>query len=244
MESGLATSRRGTLVQSATQFQNSLSGLDRVLDILAESREMSASPSSIKADRRLIKGDVTFEHVTFSYPGAETPALNDITLKVSAGQTVALVGPSGVGKTTLSNLVARFYDPTSGRITLDGRDLRDYDVESFRSLLGIVEQDVFLFDGTIFDNIAYSRRDATPADVRAAGRNCVCNALLVNVDLAQVRPGRGQELPLVTCGDDVREISRFAKASAKSYSASDVIDRLMSLEAGCRGACKPANVHR
>ncbi|MBL9161306.1 MAG: ABC transporter ATP-binding protein [Planctomycetaceae bacterium] len=157
-----------TLVQSATQFQNSLSGLDRVLDILGESREMSASPSSIKADRRLIAGDVAFEHVTFSYPGAETPALNDINLKISAGQTVALVGPSGAGKTTLSNLVARFYDPTAGRITLDGRDLRDYDVESFRSLLGIVEQDVFLFDGTIFDNIAYSRRDATPTDVRAA----------------------------------------------------------------------------
>jgi ATP-binding cassette subfamily B protein len=108
------------------------------------------------------------EHVTFSYPGADTPALSDVDLKVSAGQTVALVGPSGAGKTTLSNLVARFYDPTAGRITLDGRDLRDYDVESFRSLLGIVEQDVFLFDGTIFDNIAYSRRDATPTDVRAA----------------------------------------------------------------------------
>jgi ATP-binding cassette subfamily B protein len=157
-----------TLVQSATQFQNSLSGLDRVLDILGESREMSASPNSIKADRRLISGDVAFEHVTFSYPRADTPALSEINLKVSAGQTVALVGPSGAGKTTLSNLVARFYDPTAGRITLDGRDLRDYDVESFRSLLGIVEQDVFLFDGTIFDNIAYSRRDATPTDVRAA----------------------------------------------------------------------------
>ena len=157
-----------TLVQSATQFQNSLSGLDRVLDILGESREMSASPNSIKADRRLIAGDVAFEHVTFTYPGAETPALSDIDLKVSAGQTVALVGPSGAGKTTLSNLVARFYDPTAGRVTLDGRDLRDYDVESFRSLLGIVEQDVFLFDGTIADNIAYSRRDATPAEVRAA----------------------------------------------------------------------------
>jgi ATP-binding cassette subfamily B protein/subfamily B ATP-binding cassette protein MsbA len=155
-------------VQSATQFQNSLSGLDRVLDILGESREMSASPNSIRADRRSIAGDVAFEHVTFSYPGADEPALNDIDLKVDAGQTVALVGPSGAGKTTLSNLVARFYDPTAGRITLDGRDLRDYDVESFRSLLGIVEQDVFLFDGTIFDNIAYSRRDAMPSEVRAA----------------------------------------------------------------------------
>jgi ATP-binding cassette subfamily B protein/subfamily B ATP-binding cassette protein MsbA len=81
---------------------------------------------------------------------------------------VALVGPSGAGKTTLSNLVARFYDPASGRVTLDGRDLRDYDVESFRSLLGVVEQDVFLFDGTIAQNIGYARRDATEGEIRAA----------------------------------------------------------------------------
>ena len=157
-----------TLVQSATQFQNSLSGLDRVLDLLGEAREMPASPNSIKADRQAIAGDVAFENVTFTYPGADAPALSDVNLKINAGQTVALVGPSGAGKTTLSNLVARFYDPTTGRVTLDGRDLRDYDVESFRSLLGIVEQDVFLFDGTIADNIAYARRDATPAEVRAA----------------------------------------------------------------------------
>jgi ATP-binding cassette subfamily B protein/subfamily B ATP-binding cassette protein MsbA len=157
-----------TLVQSATQFQNSLSGLDRVLDLLGEAREMPPSPNSIKALRDAIMGDIAFERVSFTYPGADSPALSDLSLTVKRGQTVALVGPSGAGKTTLSNLVARFYDPTEGRVTLDGRDLRDYDVESFRSLLGIVEQDVFLFDGTIFDNIAYSRRSATPAEVRAA----------------------------------------------------------------------------
>jgi ATP-binding cassette subfamily B protein/subfamily B ATP-binding cassette protein MsbA len=106
--------------------------------------------------------------VSFTYPGTDTPALREITLSVAAGQTVALVGPSGAGKTTLSNLVARFYDPTSGRVTLDGRDLRDYDVESFRSLLGVVEQDVFLFDGTIAQNIGYARREATVEEVRAA----------------------------------------------------------------------------
>jgi ATP-binding cassette subfamily B protein len=81
---------------------------------------------------------------------------------------VALVGPSGAGKTTLSNLVARFYDPTSGSVKLDGRDLRDYYVESFRLLLGIVEQDVFLFDGTIAQNIGYARRNATSEEIRAA----------------------------------------------------------------------------
>ena len=157
-----------TLAQSATQFQNSLSGLDRVLDLLQESREMPSTPDSIKADRQSIAGDVAFENVSFTYPGTDAPALNSVNLTVRAGQTVALVGPSGAGKTTLSNLVARFYDPSSGRVTLDGRDLRDYDVESFRSLLGVVEQDVFLFDGTIRQNIAYARRDATVEDVRAA----------------------------------------------------------------------------
>lgn len=156
------------LAQSATQFQNSLSGLDRVLDLLAESKEMQSTDKSLRVDRRTVRGEIAFENVSFTYPGTDTPALQDVSLKVLAGQTVALIGPSGAGKTTLSNLVARFYDPTSGRVTLDGRDLRDYDVESFRSLLGVVEQDVFLFDGTIADNISYARRDASEAEIRAA----------------------------------------------------------------------------
>ena len=157
-----------TLATSATQFQNSLSGLDRILDLLAEPREMESTPDSLRADRTQIRGQMTFEEVTFLYPGTQTPALSDIQLNVQAGQTVALVGPSGAGKTTICNLVARFYDPTSGRVTLDGRDLRDYDVESFRALLGVVEQDVFLFDGTIGQNIAYSRKHATTEEIRAA----------------------------------------------------------------------------
>ncbi|HEY4261059.1 MAG TPA: ABC transporter ATP-binding protein, partial [Schlesneria sp.] len=157
-----------TLASSATQFQNSLSGLDRVLDLLAESREMPSNPDSLRAEKRDVAGAVAFEDVSFTYPGNDIPALTNVSLSVKAGQTVALVGPSGAGKTTLSNLVARFYDPTSGRVTLDGRDLRDYDVESFRALLGVVEQDVFLFDGTIRQNIAYARRDASEAEVRAA----------------------------------------------------------------------------
>lgn len=156
------------LAQSATQFQNSLSGLDRVLDLLESPREMQSSANSIKADRRTIDGRIAFKDVSFTYPGTNTPALREVNLSIAAGQTVALVGPSGAGKTTLSNLVARFYDPTNGRVTLDGRDLRDYDVESFRSLLGVVEQDVFLFDGTIGQNIAYARRGATAEEIRAA----------------------------------------------------------------------------
>ena len=157
-----------TLAQSATQFQNSLSGLDRVLDLLHEPREMLSTPESLRADRHTVVGRIVFDKVSFTYPGTEVSALNAVNLVVEPGMTVALVGPSGAGKTTLSNLVARFYDPTSGRVTLDGRDLREYDVESFRSLLGVVEQDVFLFDGTIAQNIAYAKRDASNNDLRAA----------------------------------------------------------------------------
>ena len=163
------------LASSATQFQNSLSGLDRILDLLGEPREMESTPHSLRADRNKTAGQMFFEDVTFLYPGTQTPALSDINLKVKAGQTVALVGPSGAGKTTICNLVARFYDPTSGRLTLDGRDLRDYDVESFRALLGVVEQDVFLFDGSIGQNIAYSRKHATAEEIRKAAE--IANAL-------------------------------------------------------------------
>src|ERR1700755_1762896 len=166
-----------TLAQSATQFQNSLSGLDRVLDLLEERREMPSAPGALTVDRRSIAGQIAFEDVTFTYPGSESPALHDISLSIEAGQTVALVGPSGAGKTTLTNLVARFYDPEVGGVTLDDSDLRKYEVESFRSLLGIVEQDVFLFDGTIAQNIAYARRYATTDEIRAAADDA--NALEV-----------------------------------------------------------------
>lgn len=157
-----------TLASSATQLQNSLSGLDRVLDLLDETQEMISTRESVRVNADTVRGDIEFCGVTFSYPGTKLPALSDISLKVTAGQTVALVGPSGAGKTTLCNLVARFYDPNTGDVNLDGVSLTEYDVESFRSLLGVVEQDVFLFDGTIRDNIAYARRDASDNDIRGA----------------------------------------------------------------------------
>ena len=156
------------LANSATSIQNSLSGLDRVLDLLDEPQEMQPTETSIRVQPGQVQGEIEFQNVGFIYPGTETAALSEINLHVKPGQTVALVGPSGAGKTTLCNLVARFYDVTSGGVLLDRRDLREYDVESFRNLLGVVEQDVFLFDGTIAANIAYARREATSEEIVAA----------------------------------------------------------------------------
>ncbi|HYF14134.1 MAG TPA: ABC transporter ATP-binding protein [Phycisphaerales bacterium] len=182
-----------TLTGAATNIQTNLAALDRVLTLLDEPPEFAGTNAGAPVSRASVRGRITFENVSFSYPiakpeakeGSREPAaadagengeasvrtvLHEINLDVAPGETIALVGPSGAGKTTLCNLVARFYDPTGGRVLLDGRDLREIDVASYRSLLGIVEQDVFLFDGTIAENIAYATRDATPAMITAAAR--------------------------------------------------------------------------
>jgi ATP-binding cassette subfamily B protein/subfamily B ATP-binding cassette protein MsbA len=162
------------LAQSAAQFQNSLSGLDRVLDLIDEPREMETSRATTAVNKADVDGRVTFDNVSFSYPGSDSFALQHVSLDVAPGETVALVGPSGAGKTTLCNLVARFYDPTSGRLLLDARDLRQIDVESYRNLIGIVEQDVFLFDGTVAQNVGYGKRHPAADEIRHA--TAVANA--------------------------------------------------------------------
>ncbi|QDU36827.1 Putative multidrug export ATP-binding/permease protein [Maioricimonas rarisocia] len=162
------------IAQSAATLQTSLSGLDRVLDLLDEPREMESSIPATRVERGDVRGEVAVERVSFRYSDEGNLALDDVNLHVDAGQTVALVGPSGAGKTTLCNLIARFYDPTDGRVRLDGRDLREIDVESYRNLLGVVDQEVFLFDGTVSENIAYANRDAADEAIRHAAR--VANA--------------------------------------------------------------------
>jgi ATP-binding cassette subfamily B protein/subfamily B ATP-binding cassette protein MsbA len=154
-----------TLASSATALQNSLSGLDRVLDLLAEPLEMPSKPGAISVERETTLGAISLQNVSFAYTGSATTVLHEINLDVRPGEMIALVGPSGAGKTTLCNLVARFYDPTEGAVLLDGRDLRDITADSYRRLLGIVEQDTFLFDGTIAENIAYGRRGATMDEI-------------------------------------------------------------------------------
>ncbi len=157
-----------SIASSAMSFQNNLAGLDRVLDVLEESTESMGEPGARVLTRGEVDGAMRFDSVSFRYPGAETNVLENISFSVPAGSTVALVGRSGAGKTTLCNLVARFYDPVSGRIELDGHHLQDINLDAYRRLLGVVEQDVFLFDGTVRDNIAYGRRGASNEQVAEA----------------------------------------------------------------------------
>lgn len=111
------------------------------------------------------KGEITFNNVTFSYEKDSIPVLKDFNLTIPSGKTIALVGPSGVGKTTITQLIPRFYDVNSGDIEIDGHDIRTIALTSLRSLIGIVQQDVFLFYGTIKDNIAYGKPGATDDEI-------------------------------------------------------------------------------
>jgi ATP-binding cassette subfamily B protein/subfamily B ATP-binding cassette protein MsbA len=157
-----------SLASTATQVQTHLAGFDRTLDLLDEPLEFAGAREGIALDRDQVRGAMTLSDVSFRYPGGSEDVIRDVSLEVNAGETVALVGASGAGKTTLCNLAARFFDPTSGTIRFDGIDLREIDIDSYRSLLGVVEQDVFLFDGTVGENIAYGRPDATPDEIEEA----------------------------------------------------------------------------
>ncbi len=171
-----------TLVSSAASFQNNLAGLDRILDLLQKPREMQPTAHATMIDPEKVSGRIQFRNVRFFYPGSKRLVLDDINLEIAGGETIALVGRSGSGKTTLCNLVARFYDPTSGNIELDGLDLRDIRVEAYRNLLGIVEQDVFLFDGSVAENIRYGRRGATGDQIKEAARRANAHGFVVELD--------------------------------------------------------------
>ena len=156
------------LSQLYTTYQAGMAALDKIFDLLEQEPEITDRPDAREVAE--VRGELRFEDVSFSYDDGKSVALRDLSLTVPPGQTVALVGATGAGKSTFAKLVARFYDPTRGRILLDGVDLRSLAQRSLRSRLGVVPQEGFLFSGTIGDNIAFGRPDASDEDVAAAAR--------------------------------------------------------------------------
>ncbi len=156
------------LVNFTEQFQNGYSGYERFLEIMSIAPDIQDKPDALPLKN--VQGEVTFENVSFHYEESKENVLSNVNLHVPAGDYVALVGSSGAGKTTLCSLLPRFYDVTEGRILLDGKDIRDVKLKDLRDEIGIVQQDVYLFAGTIIDNIRYGRPDATDEEVIRAAK--------------------------------------------------------------------------
>ena len=158
------------LSQLYTTYQSGMAALDKIFDLLDEEPELIDAPDAVELDR--IRGELRFDDVSFRYGAADDGAwaLRDIDLVIPPGQTVALVGETGAGKSTFAKLVARFYDPTLGRVLVDGHDLRTVTAHSLRSQMGIVPQEGFLFSGTVRDNISFGKPGATDAEISAAAR--------------------------------------------------------------------------
>src|SRR5437867_7148919 len=159
-------------------MQRSLAAMERVFEVLGMEHDKPDRPDA--RDAPTLVREVRFEHVAFEYrPGK--PVVREFNVTVPGGSVVALVGRSGAGKTTVTDLVARFHDPTQGRILLNGTDIRDFRLRTYRDLLAIVQQDVFLFDGSVRDNIAYGRRDATDAEIEDAARRANAHEFIVRL---------------------------------------------------------------
>lgn len=162
----LATIRR--IIEFAEQFQRGMTGIERFTELMDASVDIFDEEGAVPLEN--VKGEITFRHVSFEYPDDHTLVLSDIDLTIHPGEKVALVGPSGGGKTTLCNLIPRFYDPTEGEILLDGQDIHMVTLESLRSNVGVVQQDVYLFSGSVYDNIAYGRPGASHEEVIEAAK--------------------------------------------------------------------------
>ena len=156
------------LVELVEMMQKGLSGFRRFLDVMETESEIKDADDAVEL--KDVKGHVCYDHVSFHYSDDETPVLSDISIDIPAGRSIALVGPSGSGKTTICSLLPRFYDVTGGSITVDGKDIRGLTLKSLRSQIGMVQQDVYLFDGTIKDNIAYGKPGATDDEIIKAAK--------------------------------------------------------------------------
>lgn len=162
----IATIRR--IIEFAEQFQRGMTGIERFLEIMDADIDIFDEPGA--KDIVSPKGNIVFDNVSFEYPDDHNKVLKNLNLSIKPGEKIAIVGPSGGGKTTLCNLIPRFYDATSGKITIDGEDIRKITLKSLRQNIGIVQQDVYIFSGTIFENIAYGKIGATLDEVKEAAK--------------------------------------------------------------------------
>ncbi len=162
----IASIRR--IVEFTEQFQRGMTGIERFLQIMDADVDIFSFDGAV--EMKDPKGEILFKDVSFEYTDDHTEVLHHLDLSIHPGEKVALVGPSGGGKTTLCNLIPRFYDISAGSLTIDGREVSDYTLESLRKNIGIVQQDVYLFSGTVYDNIVYGRPDASREEVTEAAR--------------------------------------------------------------------------
>lgn len=170
-----------TLIDFTEQFQNGYSGYERFVQMLDIMPDIEDAPDAEDLDH--VEGNICFEDVSFRYSEENGTVLQHIDLKVPAGQYVALAGPSGIGKSTLCSLIPRFYEASAGRITLDGKDIRKLRLKSLRSNIGVVQQDVYLFAGTVYDNIAYGRPGASMEEVVEAARNANAHEFIMQLPM-------------------------------------------------------------
>jgi ATP-binding cassette subfamily B protein len=157
-----------SIVQFMEQFQRGVTGIERFIEIMDAPVDIDDAEHA--TDLPAVRGEIQFDNVSFRYSDNNHNVLSNIDLRVKAGENVALVGPSGSGKTTLCNLIPRFYDVTSGRILIDGYDIKDVTIRSLRSQIGIVQQDVYLFSGSVYENILYGKPEATKEEVLKAAQ--------------------------------------------------------------------------
>lgn len=168
-----------TLIDFTEQFQNGYTGFERFQEILSIKPDIEDSETAVELTD--VKGDITFDNVSFHYEDNDETVLNNISLNVPAGAYMALVGSSGAGKSTLCSLIPRFYDVTDGSIKIDGKDVRDIKLKSLRDHIGIVQQDVYLFVGTVYDNIRYGKPDATREEVIEAAKNANAHDFIMSL---------------------------------------------------------------
>ncbi len=173
----IATIRR--IVEFAEQFQRGMTGIERFLQIVDAEIEIFDEPEAVPLTE--VKGDISFENVSFEYSDDHNEVFRNLNLSIHSGEKVAIVGPSGGGKTTLCNLIPRFYDVTEGRILLDGEDVKRYTLKSLRQNIGIVQQEVYLFSGTVYENIAYGRLDASREEVVEAAKEAGAHDFIMNL---------------------------------------------------------------